>query len=58
VESRPVSAGRTFNGETVVEKGVSAGERVVMDGQLRLFPGARVEIKNSDSTTPSKEKAP
>jgi len=58
VESRPVSAGRTVNGETVVEKGVSAGETVVTDGQLRLFPGARVEVKNSDPTAaPKEEKA-
>lgn len=45
VESRPVVTGETMGGETVVEKGVQAGERVVTDGQLRLVPGARVEIK-------------
>jgi hypothetical protein len=28
-----------------MEKGIQAGERVVTDGQLRLVPGARVEIK-------------
>jgi len=45
VEARPVVAGQAAGGETVVEKGVQAGERVVTDGQLRLVPGARVEIK-------------
>jgi multidrug efflux system membrane fusion protein len=45
VESRPVVTGETGGGETVIEKGVQAGERVVTDGQLRLVPGARVEIK-------------
>jgi multidrug efflux system membrane fusion protein len=45
VESRPVAAGETIGGETVIEKGVRAGESVVTDGQLRLVPGARVEIK-------------
>jgi len=45
VESRPVVTGETMGSETVVEKGVQAGERVVTDGQLRLVPGARVEIK-------------
>jgi multidrug efflux system membrane fusion protein len=45
VESRPVVAGETTGGETVMEKGIQAGERVVTDGQLRLVPGARVEIK-------------
>jgi hypothetical protein len=29
-----------------VEKGLSPGERVVTDGQLRLMPGAKVEIKD------------
>lgn len=45
VEARPVVAGQPVGGETVIEKGVQAGERVVTDGQLRLVPGARVEIK-------------
>jgi multidrug efflux system membrane fusion protein len=34
-----------MNGEAVVKEGVTAGEQVVTDGQLRLVPGARVEIK-------------
>ncbi len=46
VEERPVIVGRTINGETVIEKGLKSGERVVTDGQLRLVPGAKVEIKN------------
>jgi multidrug efflux system membrane fusion protein len=46
VESRPVVVGRTLNDETVVEKGIQPGEKIVTDGQLRLVPGVRVEIKN------------
>ena len=57
VESRSVVAGRTVNGETVVQKGLRADEKVVTDGQLRLYPGAKVEIKNSNSSTPQKPKA-
>ncbi len=45
VEARPVTVKRAVNHETVVE-GVQAGEVVVRDGQLRLVPGARVQIKN------------
>lgn len=45
VESRPVTVGRSIEGETVIEKGLRAGEKVVTDGQLRLVPGAKVEIK-------------
>ena len=57
VESRPVVAGRTVDGQTVVQKGVRADEKVVTDGQLRLYPGANVEIKNSNSATPQKPNA-
>lgn len=47
VEYRPVEAGMAFNGQTVVEKGLKAGETVVTDGQLRLVPGAKVEVKQN-----------
>ena len=46
VEAKPITIRRTINNETVVE-GVQPGEMVVTDGQIRLVPGARVEIKNS-----------
>ena len=58
VESRPVWVGRTTDGETVVQKGLQPNEKVVTDGQLRLYPGAHVEIKSSDSGTAPKKKAP
>jgi multidrug efflux system membrane fusion protein len=45
VESRPVVPGTRLGAETIVEQGLRAGERVVTDGQLRLVPGAKVEIK-------------
>jgi membrane fusion protein, multidrug efflux system len=45
VEMRPVAAGITRDGITVVESGVKLGETVVTDGQLRLVPGAKVSIK-------------
>jgi multidrug efflux system membrane fusion protein len=45
VESRPVKVGRRVGGELVVEQGLTGGEQVVTDGQLRLVPGARVAIK-------------
>jgi multidrug efflux system membrane fusion protein len=46
VEAKPITVKRTMNDETVVE-GIQQGEMVVTDGQMRLVPGARVEIKNS-----------
>jgi multidrug efflux system membrane fusion protein len=58
VESRQVVAGRTVNGETVVQKGLQADERVVTDGQLRLYPGARVEVKTPGPATATQKKTP
>ena len=45
VESRPVKVGRRLARELVVDQGLKSGERVVTDGQLRLVPGSRVEVK-------------
>jgi membrane fusion protein, multidrug efflux system len=45
VESRRVKVGRRLPRELVIDEGLTAGERVVTDGQLRLVPGVRVEIK-------------
>lgn len=53
VEVRPVMARMAAGTETVIEKGLQAGDRVVSDGQLRLIPGARIEIK-ADARTNSK----
>ncbi len=42
---RPVTAGPAAGGDTVIEKGLQPGEKVITDGQLRLYPGAKVEEK-------------
>ena len=47
VEARNVEPGRRLARETIVTRGLQAGERVVTDGQLRLIPGARVDIKGA-----------
>jgi multidrug efflux system membrane fusion protein len=47
VETRPVTIQRTHGAYSVIAKGLSAGERVVTDGQLRLAPGSKVEIKTA-----------
>jgi multidrug efflux system membrane fusion protein len=44
-ELRPVKVTRVFGEESIIAEGVKPGERVVTDGQLRLAPGSRVEIK-------------
>jgi multidrug efflux system membrane fusion protein len=50
VESRDVTPGSQKDDLTVIEKGVSVGDTVVTDGQLRLSPGAKVEVKNATQT--------
>ncbi|HVP50710.1 MAG TPA: efflux RND transporter periplasmic adaptor subunit [Terriglobales bacterium] len=45
-ESRPVKVERNIDNQAVIESGLSAGEKVVTDGQIRLVPGSKVEIKN------------
>jgi multidrug efflux system membrane fusion protein len=45
VESRPVVPGTRLGAETVIEQGVRGAERIVIDGQLRLIPGAKIEIR-------------
>ena len=50
VESRPVIISRTIDGDAVVEQGLRPGDTIVTDGQLRLAPGAKVEVKGQ---TPS-----
>ena len=53
VESRPVVVAFANGPVTVVRQGVRAGERVVTDGQLRLVPGSRVEVKAAVPISPA-----
>lgn len=57
VESRAVVPGRTLDDETIVEKGVAAGDPVVTEGVIRLVPGTRVEIKSGAPSTARQGKA-
>jgi multidrug efflux system membrane fusion protein len=47
VEMRMVKVGSIFGDKTVIEQGLRAGETVVTDGQIRLTPGALVQIKTA-----------
>jgi len=53
-ELRPIVPGNQVGGETVIEKGLQPGESVVTDGQLRLYPGAKVEIKGQPAASQGK----
>jgi multidrug efflux system membrane fusion protein len=49
VELRPVTVARLAGDETVVQTGVSSGDTVITDGHLRLVPGSRISVKNSNA---------
>jgi len=49
-EMRPVVVGRSIGDEVIVTEGLSGGETVVTDGQLRLVPGAVVQIRNTQDS--------
>ncbi len=59
VEYRPVTPGMLYQGDTVIESGLQAGERVVTDGQMQLADGVKVEERkpNPQSTTKNSDKA-
>ncbi len=46
VEMRPVVSTYNYNGEAVIDDGLEGNETIVTDGQSRLTPGAKVQIKD------------
>jgi multidrug efflux system membrane fusion protein len=57
---RPVKVGATEADWTLVETGLEAGDEVVVDGQYRLQPGAKVQVtkdlaESGDSGKPGKQ---
>lgn len=66
VEARKVVVARTNDDAAVIHEGLKGGEKIVIDGQSRLGPGAKVEIKSGldggatppSATKPGLTKAP
>lgn len=52
-EQRTIRTGERRDGVVVVSEGLKAGERVVSAGQLKLTPGAAIQITEQASTTPA-----
>ena len=46
-QAQPVKVGWTVGDSSVITSGLQAGQRVVTDGQLRIIPGGKVEIKGA-----------
>lgn len=47
VEARPIKPGPSVGAFTIIETGLTPGERVVSDGQSKLQPGARVSSEDT-----------
>ena len=47
VEQRTVTVARSVNGESMIARGLTAGDTVVTDGQSRLINGTRVKISGA-----------
>jgi multidrug efflux system membrane fusion protein len=47
VEMRPVVTGTRVDQELVIDRGLTPGETVVTEGQLRLTPGSHVQVQES-----------
>jgi multidrug efflux system membrane fusion protein len=53
VEARPVEVEMTTGEITLIRKGLTAGEQVVVDGQNQLRPGIRVQPREVGAALPS-----
>lgn len=51
IESRLVTLGDSYRNLIIIEKGISSGEIVVLKGQINLYPGIKVVIKDNKLTT-------
>lgn len=55
VEARPVVVARNVEGRAFVTSGLTAGERVVLDNQLRLAPGSPVSVEDAPAATSARD---
>lgn len=58
VALRTVTVERTVGNDAVIRSGLTPGETVVTDGQLRLMPGAKVEARQPGAANGRKPEAP
>jgi multidrug efflux system membrane fusion protein len=52
VDARTVVSTRTIGPDAIIDSGLTPGETVVVDGQLRLVPGSRVQARNQPDDPP------
>jgi len=57
-ELRLVRVDRTVGNKTVIAEGLAAGDRIVVDGQLRLDNGMRVNVQRTEAPAPKAQSVP
>lgn len=58
-EVRPVVQAGTYQGLTIVKQGLKPGERVIVEGQLRVAPNSKVAVQSTlPAGAPAKSSAP
>jgi len=57
-ESRPVKTAGAYENLTLVSEGLQAGERVIVNGQLRVAPNAKVNVQSTLPGTPTNTTSP
>jgi multidrug efflux system membrane fusion protein len=50
VRVQPIKVADTTNGKSIIDSGLAAGDRVVVDGQYRLTPGAHITETRAATT--------
>src|SRR5262249_27111848 len=56
VKMAPLKVGQIDQGQALIESGLTAGQRVVVDGQYKLQPGSKVKSAESSVTQPGEAK--
>jgi membrane fusion protein (multidrug efflux system) len=51
-EPRPITVGEWVGGEWIVASGLEAGDKVIVDGLMKVFPGAEVQAAASPGAMP------
>ena len=58
VEYRPITTGRVFDGLRIVDSGLKPGERIVINGMMRVRPGMKVAATNAAMVAETPTAAP
>jgi len=56
VKMAPVKVAQIDQGQALIDSGLTAGQRVVVDGQYKLQPGSKVKPAESSATQPGEAK--